>query len=238
MITPACDLANRKVETVTYLPVISVAEWCALYPCAQEIRRELDDLLKRLGLSDGDSTVPDPKNALESLLGDKQKAKSAARALACLSYFHARDMTPSEPIDMGTIATALPKWSETVRRIIKNAHRTDMHFIPADGRDDGRSSIAAHSLVLFRYPMTAPIEIFDVANDISIADWATATTGLSARFPLAAAFASARPIKRGRLRKDFLTDLLTRFSALYLRIGSPDFDDLTIDSIASAIGGS
>lgn len=37
VITPACDLLNRKVETLTYLPVVSVRDYLASRSHLQEI---------------------------------------------------------------------------------------------------------------------------------------------------------------------------------------------------------
>src|SRR5437868_5830059 len=42
VITPACDLANAKVDTITYLPVISVRHWLTTTAFLPEIHRHLD----------------------------------------------------------------------------------------------------------------------------------------------------------------------------------------------------
>src|SRR5688500_442058 len=42
VITPACDLANNKAETITYLPVISAIEWFGTTAFLPELRRTLD----------------------------------------------------------------------------------------------------------------------------------------------------------------------------------------------------
>ncbi len=39
VITPACDLSNKKVETVTYLPIITVDDYLLGRPFASELVR-------------------------------------------------------------------------------------------------------------------------------------------------------------------------------------------------------
>src|SRR5688572_11363006 len=42
VITPACDLAQRKVETITYLPIIPVRTWFSTLAALPEIKRAVD----------------------------------------------------------------------------------------------------------------------------------------------------------------------------------------------------
>ena len=44
-------------------------------------------------------------------------------------------------------------------------------------------------------------------------------------------------MKALRIRPRFLSDLLTRFTALYSRIGSPDFTEGTVDQYVDQIRG-
>jgi hypothetical protein len=61
------------------------------------------------------------------------------------------------------------KWTDIASKTCTNAYRPDIHFLPADSKPPSWSAIPEHSVVLFRYPLTAPIELFDAANDINLA---------------------------------------------------------------------
>jgi hypothetical protein len=122
------------------------------------------------------------------------------------------------------------------RELITNSHRTDLHFLPKDDEDPQWSAIPAHSLVLFRYPQTAPIEVFDLAQDINIREWTLIVDELSLRLPYAKSFRANKPLKVLKLRAEFLSDLLTRFVGLYVRLGSPDFTKETVDEFLAQIG--
>jgi hypothetical protein len=93
-----------------------------------------------------------------------------------------------------------------------------------DGNSDlDLSPIAKHSVTLFRYPLTVPVSLLDAAQDTLLTDWNEATTALAREEPMAVACSGLRPLKCLRLQSRFLADLLTKFVALYSRIGSPDF---------------
>src|SRR5947208_622781 len=42
VISPACDMANRKVETITYLPIVTVRTWFSTVAALPDIRRVVD----------------------------------------------------------------------------------------------------------------------------------------------------------------------------------------------------
>jgi len=52
VITPACDLSNRKVETITYLPIISVLTYFSSIAYLPDVRRNIDGLLSNTPLRD------------------------------------------------------------------------------------------------------------------------------------------------------------------------------------------
>ena len=124
-------------------------------------------------------------------------------------------------------------WGQLVRQLLTN-YRRDMHFLPAD-RFAEWSILHEHSLVLFRYPLTAPVSIFDAAQDTTIGDWTAWIEQNSAGYPLASSFRDSRPLKGLRLKKDFLADLLTRYAGLYIRLGSPDFSRETVEQFADEL---
>jgi len=121
-------------------------------------------------------------------------------------------------------------------QIVRNA-RSDTHFLPADCQPPEWSGMPMHSVALFRYPLSAPIELFDRTYNTTEAEWPALMGRLGRFFPAASVFAAKRPMKRLTLRSRFAADLITRYLALYSRIGSPDFSDHTIAGYVASIGG-
>jgi hypothetical protein len=113
-------------------------------------------------------------------------------------------------------------------RIITNAFRPDIHFLPSDEQNPEWSGVSRHSAVLFRYAFSCPVELLESAQDMNIRDWATSVDLISTRVPGASHFKDERPLKRSTLKPRFLADLLTRFVAMHIRLGSPDFTEQTV----------
>jgi hypothetical protein len=120
-------------------------------------------------------------------------------------------------------------------KLVRNSFSNDLHFLPKDNDDIEWSSVPLHSIVLFRYPITVPIEVFDLANDPNCADWDGALTNLKQIYQIASQFEKMKPLKTTTIDNDFLSDILTRFVGLYVRIGSPDFSNETVIEIIDEI---
>ena len=236
VITPACDLANHKAETVTYVPVVPITTYFASQAFLPEVMRAIESHLKGVGadglnLTDGRrfgypsvSTV----RAVKELIAAPPRNEISDRLTTGLRYVEsARDTGRAELSDLRQLLG--PKsLAETVQKIVKNAYRLDMHFLPHDGQIADWSGVAEHSVALFRYPITAPTDILDAANAPTIADWATAVSELAPTWPVATHFSEKRPMKRVSVKPRFLSDLLTRYVALHVRLGSPDFTPDTV----------
>lgn len=250
VVTPACDLANDKVETVTYLPILPILDVLLSRPFQPMIRRKVQELLHSLDAIDAPDVsagaVP-PVSTLDQLKQDivefrnkcnKQKVKARA-ACAIVGVRYLRFLV--EPDGVSVTASDLNAifgeklWKSVCSELVTNSYRSDVHFLPADQERREWSLLPEHSLALFRYPLTAPIEIFELARDRAVADWNSAMNKVSAHFPLASAF-QVKPIKHLKLRTDFLNDLLTRFTGLFNRLGSPDFSPEAVDSLCADIG--
>jgi hypothetical protein len=119
--------------------------------------------------------------------------------------------------------------------IITNSYSSDLHFLPRDDEDSDWSAIQEHSVVLFRYPITVPIEILDLAMDYSIVNWKETMIAESSKFSSATGFRHEKPLKVIKLNPDYLSDLLTRFVGVYVRIGSPDFTEKNIQILKEQI---
>ncbi|HUP81274.1 MAG TPA: hypothetical protein VM260_22170, partial [Pirellula sp.] len=245
VITPACDLANCKVETITYLPIVPVTRFFSLTAALPELRRAVDGQLNAASLN-GLLQWPDgftpPDNdllaATQDLISDAKKSgrlganqiDSARRAEAGLRILRTICDESAGQMDASDIRHLFgdKEWLSLRTRIVRNAFRPDLYFLPADGQPPEWSGISVHSLVLFRYSLTAPVEIFEAAQNIEMLDWRNCCEGIACVSPIATAFANVKPMKRISLRPDFLSDLLTRYVGIYIRLGSPDFTKETV----------
>lgn len=124
------------------------------------------------------------------------------------------------------------KWQEKKKKIIQNSFRTDIHFLPRIDSNIDTQSLATHSVALFRYPISIPSEILTASQSISHLSWAEYLKECQDIYSCAHEFADQRPIKILSLRSSFLPDLLSRFTNLFGRIGSPDFSRDTVEQYA------
>lgn len=240
VITPACDLENRKVETITYLPVISVLQYLTSACSLRDVVRTTEGQLNAAGISgliewkgrhdvaptdDLDAMLETIQCALaESGFGTKEK-DAANRALAGIRILRgiATGASANHSTDNLIELYGKGQYESTLSRIVKNSQSNDIHFLPCDEQPAEWAAVREHSVVLFRYPITAPVEIFECAQDIEVADWQSAAKRIMISWPVARHFEAVRPMKTIRLRPRFLSDLLTRYVSLYTRLGSPDF---------------
>lgn len=231
VITPACDLSNSKTHTITYLPILTVRELLAtdvgyglVRPSIQGILKDnqqtdLAELLDRGGIPDA-TTVELLEELSASTSGWRVDARdrylAGVRALRCLETSH---------LDTGGfVRSALPKkdWQRFRDGLVKNSFADDLHFLPPEQPVYEFSAINEPSVVLFRYPMTIHRRELDRAADPGGAAEGTALF-------------SAKPLKVIRLEREFLSDLLTRFARLYVRLGSTDFTNDAIAAFAARI---
>ncbi len=133
IIPPACDLANNKVDTLTYLPVVPVLCSFSLPTFEVEVHRAFEASLRALAsllpeefrtVSPTDETgeVNGLRTCLEDLETKSKKGElvHVQRALACLrqiSVFACETLAPAFPSDLECILGA--KWWEYRERIVK-----------------------------------------------------------------------------------------------------------------------
>jgi hypothetical protein len=122
------------------------------------------------------------------------------------------------------------------RRIVTNGLRSDVHFLPSDRQPKDWTALPLHAVALFRYPMTIPIDLLDVAVATSNEAWSSEMSRWLEMYPCASTLTANRPMKPLRVRTQYIADLLTRYSSLYGRLGSPDFSEIMIERFVSEIG--
>ncbi|MCK8504224.1 hypothetical protein [Myxococcus fulvus] len=252
VITPACDLQNRKVETITYLPVVSTHQFFASAFFAATVVGQVNHLVAQLsGPSDvripqlGRAAAADELRKMQLRItefGEKAGNDKSHRLIERISlgvaHLHGSVSTQMQGASLDALRSLFgeKEWGAICEKLVRNSLHSGLHFLPADKQDPDWSGVVAHSVVLFRCPLTAPIEIFELAQDISLSDWGVAMNSIRDATPMAGAF-KLRPIKRMRLQSRFMADILSRYIALYGRIGSPDFTQETVRTLSREVGG-
>lgn len=253
VITPACDLQNCKTDTITYIPIISVRLAFTTRAFLPNILKAINGQAEALGLEGLEENyspiAPLDKSRIDEFarrVRDKlqngrthnNKEKSAAeRVMAGVSILAKGCELPIKA-PSGTELKLLfgARFDDVVERIVTNSAKADIHFLPTDGQRREWSAIAEPSVALFRYVVSAPIEIFDCAQDTSNADWEHEIKRMSSTVPGARAF-SRQPMKRQTLKPRFAADLLTRYVAMHVRLGAPDFTEASIRNYVSDVIG-
>lgn len=255
VITAACDFANQKTETVTYLPMVPLLEYFTLPPAipvvlkrcqGQLVAAGLPDLIAPVGRGFLPPPVPQLRAARESLaahLGDQNlsagKREAAGRADAGIAILLRAWQEPTGlPTTLAQDLALLwgKDWGEMCENLITNSLPT-LHFLPADGQPQEYSGVPEHSLILFRYPITVPSEILYCANDVGIHGWQSGIRELAAVYPMAKTGLDKRPMKRSALRKPFMVDVIARYVSLYGRVGSPSLAPVSLKRIVGDLKG-
>jgi hypothetical protein len=251
VITPACDLSNNKVETITYLPIVPVRAFFGTPAYLPELMRELSGQLEAAnlkGLVECPSRFVPPRqadiDAARIVLDEASKSGGSAKASAAIERARAgvdlldfvrQPALSSVPVSLWRTLLGEKNSGVTLERIVRNAYRTDLYFLPNDQQRRDWSGVPDHSLVLFRYAFSAPICVFERAASVSEMDWLAVLADLREIHPGIDAFGSVRPLKRLRLRPRFLSDLLTKYAAMHVRLGAPDFTPDTVDTFIATL---
>jgi hypothetical protein len=251
VITPSCDFAQQKVETVTYLPVVSVREYLSSRSRLELVVDAVDGQLQAAGMPGGTkkpgALVPALTDLREFELLLRERAASpmtGKKEIAACDRASAgiRVLLGQLSGTSGTERTADLKlllgekvFARTLERIVRNSD-ADTHFLPPDEQHPAFSLVREPSVALFRYPQSLPVDILNLAATVSENAWIHSISEMRDQYPCVAAF-KTRPMKHLRLQPRFLADLLSRFVRLYIRLGSPDFSDFTVAGFIRTLGG-
>lgn len=257
VITPACDLSNRKVETITYLPIIPVRAYFATPAFIPEVLEKLEGQMREAKMAERMSLIDRPgrffppsfdvmqeldKELQEAITSSRsnekircavERARAGIRLLMNISNPEVIEVSIQDlKLLFGDKALGL-----ILERIVGNSYRLDIHFLPADEQEEvAWSGVPQHSVVLFRHVFSAPTEIFERAQDLQLSNWQSEIQRLSKVIPGASVFFKEPPMKRVSLRSRFLADLLTRYVAMHVRLGKPDFTPQKVSDYVNQIG--
>lgn len=250
VITPACDLANRKSETITYLPVVSIKSWLCSSSFFPELVIHFHSLwnqLEELCKSPLSRQLPEIElieiieDELYNIKIEKLKPKKRQiydKIIICLELI--KNILDNNVLsqDFKKFKQALPKVIKQVfPKVVSNSFSSDIHFLPSEKFMSNEAYVLQdYSVALLRFPITVPFETLDVAKDINVIN-SISWKGFIEKCPNKSCYKSFKdvPMRGLRLNQEYLSDLLTRYIGLYVRIGSPDFDLITREDIVSKI---
>lgn len=246
-ITPACDLSQKKTETITFLPIIAIGEYLYCKSFLQEVWKEISQKLPAIGfgaIAPAHRFCNPPADeilkVIDFLEGNSQHADLYKR----LKVYHSYIIYTNKKV-MDRTGLARPniseiikgkRYDEILKKILTNSFKSDLHFLPAYGSSAEYSAIPEHSVALFRYAFSLPIEILDSAQGSSEAWWPQDRSVIAAELPAANHFGSW-PIKLSTVKDDFLSDLLSRYLGMFIRLGARDFTEQSIDSFVKDLRG-
>jgi hypothetical protein len=232
-------LSQRKAETITYLPVIPVRVYFSTIGFLPETYRKIRNNLKagRFSLDlpwSADSFVP-PKlhqvevsiKAIRDHLSDKQRGTAETlalnRAIKGLQMAAAISSSKLSEVSAEDLSVFFgSEWPKMKERIVTNSFSSHIHFVPSDDQDPMYAGIATPSVVLFRYPFTTSIELFDLAQNTTTSSWADAVTHATGYLPAAEMFAVHVLLRFSRCDPTFCTiffhGMWQSTTALVLRI--------------------
>ena len=246
VITAACDLANRKVETVTLLPIISVRSYLSSSPSirmmASTVKQAGKALFSDFLLWPDVDLLPSPEwvhIVSEKLLAlnssDDKLSPKIARLRSGLNVL--TSLLNDIQVEFSDVKLLYGKeYDRQLDQILRNhPEKPDTYFFPAD--PVGTSPcIDVPSVALLRYPITIPVRILDYANDTrNLPDWNRAISTEMARISAAQYFSEIRPLKFSRITKLVMLDVITRHTMLQLRVGLPNYSTGKLKRITAQI---
>lgn len=247
ILTPACDLSNCKVETLTYLPIISLGQYfstSAVLPAvykrvlglceALQVRSE-PWMLQRFELPLASEVQEFRETLSQPLPKHPQRIDELLAGCDVLDSIAAKGLRPVPRSTLKGLFGA-KSTDEIIGRIIRNNFSNDLHFLPHDGLNPEYSAVPDHSVALFRYPASVSLEVLENAIDTPTEGWRMKAESLEKRFSGAANLREKRPTKLSTLEPRFFADLLTRYVSLMIRLGAPSFNEASVSKMINDHG--
>jgi hypothetical protein len=242
VLTPACDLSNNKVETTTYLPVVSIRQYFSTAAVLPSVYKRILGLCQALEIQPKvwmaqrfELPAEDDVAELEVELSrvNPRHALRVPEVMAGIDLLRAILNRGLVDVSVATVKTFFgdKQAGDMLQKLLKNSYSSDVHFLPHDGLMQEYSAIPHASLVLFRYPCTTSLQLLDHAIETPESMWSEHAKSLDAKFPGAASLSPKRPIKLATLEPRFFADLLTRYVSLMIRLGAPSFEQAALSKM-------
>jgi hypothetical protein len=221
VVTPRCDFAHSKSPVLNYLPIIPFEDYllsAACFPLLEQLRTEAKDVARSKGVALqidqlfelGMPVVDVLAHALKVEAGrtanSTGKAKRALEEFisACERYDVIAQLLKKSTLTHQEALSAVNvrRWERLQRDLIKN-NTSDTYFLPPSP-----PLIEVPSIVLLRYIYTCPIDLLEDSGKSNESK------------PL--------PERLLRLKSPFIESLMSKFAALFTRVGTRDLPDATI----------
>jgi hypothetical protein len=223
VITPRCDFAHSKSPVLNYLPIVSLEQHLLSVACFPHIERTLGETRESLrsavsalsleGLFDLGVPIEEIRNeaALLRAALSQPRSKQIEKADAdfeagCKKMKEMAALLEKPQLTFSQLQAALNKKriSAIQRDLIKN-NNADTYFLPPCS-----GLLESPSLVLLRHIYTCPINTVDLPRD---------KKAESSRSP------NSQPERLLRLASPFIESLMSKFAALFTRVGTRDIPD-------------
>jgi hypothetical protein len=251
VVTPPCDLANRKVETLTLVPIVPVREFFLLPDFRDEIVSRIKGLMESVKIDIAaldfslnctrqcaTAGIELTEQALKKPNLSAKEKVALERSRVGFSLIEATLPVGGRLASGADMETLLAKELDSItNRIVRNAFRNDCHFLPDDGQVAEWAAVKTPSVALFRYVFSLPIHLFDAAQQLENGLWQRYLDSEVPSPHVREFLVRRRPLKRATIRTRFISDLLTRYANMFVRLGAPNFSDAEILRHITAIKG-
>jgi len=234
LITPACDLQNRKSDTFVFVPIVPLHSALRMFGFRSRIEPGVKQSLKIVA-----SDLYEIADFSDTSFRQEVRGRLAVEDIKPSDAIHAERLRqyldfcecPLEQHDSKLPFLKVNDRTRLLTDIARNSMTTDSHFLPKQRSNTTYPAISTHSVCLFRYLLTFPAELFDTANLSTEESWqAHVKQFRDGRWK---EFQDALPVRALRLNHEFLVDAITRLTSLYNRIGSDDFSQSCLENIVT-----
>lgn len=223
IITPRCDFTHSKSSVLNYLPIISLEEYLISVACFPHIEHVIDEIRDGLrGKADALNVdhlfelgipIEEIRKEVELSTSTLPRSKQFEKAKADLEAGHEKMKEMAILLTMPRVTLYQLKLIFTKKRLlhiqrdlVKN-NNADTYFLPPC-----TGLLELPSLVLLRHIYTCPIDIVGQSRNAKTEISASSKSGLP-------------PERLLRLNSPFIESLMSKFAALFTRVGTRDIPD-------------
>lgn len=232
IITPRCDFAHSKSPVINYLPIITLNDYMLSVGGISIIQRfiaESRETLRRKSVELGvdayfelDLPIDEIIQVVRSLVipadGRRSKTLEASRIeferVSADIASASRLLSSTDRLTMTQLRSfATQKLFDRVQRDLIRNNNVDTYFLPPC-----QSLIETSSVVLLRHIYTCPIALLERGP---------ASSGRATRYNK-----QPTPQRLLRINSPFLESLMSKFAALFTRVGTRDIPEAAVNSFA------
>jgi hypothetical protein len=251
IITAHCDLANQKVSSVTYLPVIPFKDWCkselASILCKNlslEINNKINKWVEDSGVDPMVLVYEGLTNVIEKHYSPKLPDRKVEQFIEKLQneqnkiceVLQIAKHTPISDHEITALREFNTKMFDKHISDCVEGKMSEFYFLPAVSVDD---EVGAGYVVLLRNIHNLPIKLADaVANGLDIkrfSELADVNPAWRSKLSITCEDDFSMPI--GQLSSPHLEHLMQSFSNLYVRIGLENVPAKMIEKISTSLLG-